>query len=99
MAIVLQILAWLLSLYVYVLIGRVIIDLIQVFARDWRPTGVVLVLCEFIYTITDPPIKAIRKVIPPLRLGNVAIDLGFILVFIGVQMLSRFLFVLSTQVS
>lgn len=97
-ALTLQLLAWLLSLYVYVLIGRVIIDLIQVFARDWRPTGFVLVICEAIYTLTDPPIKAIRKVIPPLRLGNVAIDLGFILVFIGVQILSGFLIMLSGRV-
>lgn len=88
----------LLRLYVFVLIGRVIVDLIQAFARDWRPTGVVLVLCEAIYTLTDPPIKAVRKVIPPLRLGNIAIDLGFILVFLAVQMLATFLLVLASRV-
>lgn len=98
MALALVILAQLLRLYVFILIGRVVVDLIQVFARDWRPTGFVLVVCELIYTLTDPPVKLVRKIIPPLRLGNVAIDLGFILVFIGVQMLSTFLLVLANRV-
>ncbi|WP_344308355.1 YggT family protein [Brevibacterium samyangense] len=91
MSLVLVLLAWLLNLYVYVLLARVVIDLIQAFARDWRPQGFVLVLCEFVFTVTDPPIKLVRKVIPPLRLGQIAIDLGFIIIFIGVQILSGFL--------
>ncbi|MYM20334.1 YggT family protein [Brevibacterium sp. 5221] len=89
MSLIFLILFWLLSLYTYVLIARVIVDLIQVFARDWRPTGFLLVLCEVIYTLTDPPVKLMRRIIPPLRLGGIALDLGFILVFIGVQVLAN----------
>lgn len=80
-----------LNLYVYVLIARVILDLIQVFSRDWRPQGFMLAAAEIIYTLTDPPVKAVRKVIPPLRLGGIALDLGFIIVFIAVQVVAGIL--------
>ena len=70
------------------LLARVIIDLIQVFSRDWRPTGFVLVLCEIVYTLTDPPITLMRRIIPPVRLGQISLDLGFIVVFILVQVLA-----------
>lgn len=61
---------------------RFIVDWVQVFARSWSPRGILLVVLELVYSVTDPPIKALRKVIPPLRLGNFAIDLSFFLVFI-----------------
>ncbi|HIZ98526.1 MAG TPA: YggT family protein [Candidatus Janibacter merdipullorum] len=77
----------LLSIYFYILIGRLIFEWIQVFARDWRPTGPVLVVAEVIYSLTDPPLKAIRKVIPPLRLGGVAIDLAFLVLILVVSIL------------
>lgn len=79
---------YLLQLYIVVLLARVVIDLIQVFSRGWRPRGAVLVICEAVYSLTDPPVNLTRRFIPPLRLGSVALDLGFILVFLGVQMLS-----------
>lgn len=89
MSILFYLLFWLLSIYTWVLIGRVIVDLIQMFARDWRPSGFLLVVCELIYTLTDPPVKLMRRLIPPLRLGSVALDLGFLLVFILVQVLAN----------
>lgn len=72
-------------LYFIVLIIRLIADWIQVFARDWQPRGVVLVVLEAVYTVTDPPLRAIRRVLPPLRIGSVAIDLAFIVLIILVQ--------------
>lgn len=63
------------------LIGRLVIDWLQVLARDWRPRGATLVIAEAIYSVTDPPLKALRKVIPPLRLGAVQLDLAFMIVF------------------
>ena len=68
---------------------RFIVDWVQVFARSWRPHGVVLVVLEGTYSTTDPPIKAIRRIIPPLRLGNFALDLGFLIVMIGAYVLLR----------
>ena len=59
---------------------RFIVDWVMVFARQWQPTGPLLVVLEVVYSVTDPPIKALRKVIPPLRLGSFALDLSFLLV-------------------
>ena len=89
-----RILAGFLSIYLIVLIARIVIDYVFIFARDWRPTGVVLVLVEGIYTVTDPPLRLLRRFIPPLRLGGVSLDLAFtvlfILVIVLIQVLSRF---------
>lgn len=74
----------LLFFYFIILLGRLVFDWVQVFARDWTPTGIVLVIAEVIYTLTDPPLKALRRVIPPLRIGGVALDLGFLVLIFGV---------------
>jgi YggT family protein len=87
MDLVFAILIYLLYAFLICLIARVVIDLLQIFARDFRPGGMVLVLFELVFTITDPPIKALRKVIPPLRIGAVAFDLAVLVLFIGVQVL------------
>ncbi|MED7925444.1 YggT family protein [Nonomuraea wenchangensis] len=87
MAIVGQILVVVLSLYLVLLIGRMIFETVQAFARHWRPTGLVLVLAEATYTATDPPLKFLRRFIPPLRLGTVAFDLSFTVLFIVVLIL------------
>lgn len=89
MAIVSQILVVVLSLYLVLLIGRMIFETVQAFARSWRPTGVILVLAEATYTATDPPLKFLRRFIPPLRLGTVAFDLSFTVLFIVVLILIR----------
>jgi YggT family protein len=73
------------------LIGRLVLDWIQVFAREWRPRGVVLVIAEAIYTVTDPPLKLLRRAIPPLRIGQVAVDLAFMILFIVTLLLMQLL--------
>jgi YggT family protein len=82
-----NIIATFLSIYLIILIGRLVFDFVQIFARDWRPTGVVLVLVEAIYTVTEPPLRLIRKVVPPVRIGQVSLDLGFLILLIGIQIL------------
>jgi YggT family protein len=77
----------LLLLYMLVLIIRLVLDWIQVFARTWRPSGIVLVLANLVYGLTDPPLRFLRRFIPPLRLGQVQLDLGFLVLFLGVQLL------------
>ncbi|WP_058955976.1 YggT family protein [Kocuria rhizophila] len=65
------------------LLGRLVLDWVQMFARGWRPRGVALVTASTIYSLTDPPMNALRRLVPPLRFGGVALDLGFlILVFV-----------------
>jgi YggT family protein len=66
---------------------RFIVDWVQVFARSWSPRGVLLVILEVVYSVTDPPIKALRRVIPPLRLGNFALDLSFLIVLVAAYVL------------
>ena len=83
--------ATLLDLYFVVLIARLVFDWIQLFAREWRPKGPILVVAEFVYTLTDPPLKAIRKVVPPLRLGGIALDLAFIILALAVQVVANLL--------
>ncbi|HEV2797977.1 MAG TPA: YggT family protein [Nocardioides sp.] len=61
---------------------RFVVDWVQVFARRWEPHGPLLVALEGVYTATDPPIVALRRVVPPLRLGSIALDLSFLLVMV-----------------
>ncbi len=85
-------LATLLWIYWLILIGRLIFDWVQVFARDWRPRGPLLLIAEAIYTVTDPPLNFLRRFIPPLRLGQISLDLSFLVLIlavgIGVSILS-----------
>jgi YggT family protein len=73
---------WIVFLFFITLIIRLVIDWIQVFARDWRPRGAALLVAEGVYSTTDPPLKALRRVLPPLRIGPVMLDLAFILLFL-----------------
>ncbi|MGI9197403.1 MAG: YggT family protein [Candidatus Nanopelagicales bacterium] len=87
MAVVGQVLATLLWIYWLILIGRLVFDFVQIFARNWQPRGPILLLAEAIYTLTDPPLRLLRKIIPPLRLGGVQFDLAFLILIIAVQIL------------
>ncbi len=78
------ILLQLLSLFKLALFIRLIVDYIRIFARSWRPRGILLALFEFIYTLTDPAMKFVGRFVPPLRLGGVALDLSFIVLIIGI---------------
>ena len=73
--------------YLILLLGRLVVDWVQQFARAWVPRGVVLIALEGVYTATDPPIRAVRRVLPPLRLGPVLLDLGFLVVLLLVFLL------------
>ena len=82
-----EVLTYLLTIYLVVLIGRMIFSWVQAFAREWHPTGVLLVIAESIFTITDPPLRLLRRFIPTLRLGMVALDLSFMVLFIVILIL------------
>ena len=77
-----------LNIFVVVMWARFILDLVAMLARQWRPKGFVLVLAELAYTITDPPVKAVRRVVPPLRAGGVVIDFSWSIVLIAAIILS-----------
>jgi YggT family protein len=87
MSIVFQIVAMVLFVYWLILIARLILDLVQMFARSWEPRGPLLVVAEAIYTVTDPPLRLLRRLIPPIRIGGLAFDLAFLILLIGLQVL------------
>ncbi len=82
-SIILQIL----GLYKLALFARIIIDYVRMFAKNWRPNSILLAFFEFIYSITDPPMKFVQRFVPPLRLGGVALDLSFIVLLIAINLL------------
>ncbi len=68
--------------FVLAMWARFIFDWVRVLSRTWRPKGLLLLVAEASYTVTDPPIRAVRKMLPPLRIGAVAIDFGWTIVLI-----------------
>ena len=76
-----------LAIFFVLMWARFILDLVRVFARRWRPRGVGLVLAEFVYVVTDPPIKLVRRVVPPLRVGGAALDFAWSIVMLAVIIL------------
>jgi YggT family protein len=81
-AVVVIVLTYVLVLYLLLLIGRLIIDMLQAYSRTWTPTGILARVAEVVYTATDPPLRFLRRYIPPVRLGNVALDLSYTLLFV-----------------
>ena len=88
---VISVLIFVVYLFFAALICRLVLDWIQVLAREWRPSGPVLVLAEAIYTVTDPPLKFLRRLIPPLSLGTVRLDLAFLVLMLAVSFTLSFL--------
>jgi len=87
MSVIGQVIWGTLAFFIALLWIRFIVDWVQVFARRWEPRGPLLVVLEGVYTATDPPITALRKVIPPLRIGSVALDLSFLIVIVSAYLL------------
>jgi YggT family protein len=89
MALVGEILLLILWIAFVLLIARFVLDWVQMFARHWRPRGLVLVICEGLYSVTDPPLRAVRRLLPPLRLGTVMLDLSPMILLIGIWILQQ----------
>jgi YggT family protein len=83
------VISWVLWLFLLVLFARMILSWIPVLVRDWEPRGPMLVVAELVYSITDPPLRALRKVLKPVRIGNVMLDLAFIALAILVSILMQ----------
>ncbi|MFN8158010.1 MAG: YggT family protein [Candidatus Nanopelagicales bacterium] len=78
---------WVLQLYVLVLLAYVVLSWVMIYARDWQPRGVVLLLVEGVFAVTEPPLRLLRRFIPPLRIGQVSLDLAIFVLFILVYAL------------
>jgi YggT family protein len=82
-----DVLYYALLVFFLLLIFRLVMEYVFMFARSYRPAGAVAALLEVCYTVTDPPLSALRRVIPPLRVGGISLDLGFLVLVILVQVL------------
>jgi YggT family protein len=69
------------------LLVRLVLDWVQFFVRDWRPSGPVLVVAEVTYSVTDPPLRFLRRLLPPLAIGTVRLDLAFLVLMLGCSLL------------
>ena len=87
MSVVASVVYFALLVFLLLLVFRIIMEYVFLLARSYRPSGVVAAALELTYTVTDPPLKLLRRVIPPLRLGSVQLDLGFLVLFFVVQIL------------
>lgn len=76
---IIELVVW---LYIVILLARLVADWVQMFARSWSPRGPVLVGLEFVYSLTDPPMRLLRRLIPPLRVGGMSLDLSILLVLL-----------------
>ena len=81
------VLDFLLTIFLWLLLIRLVVDWVQVFARSWSPKGPVLVVLEVVYSATDPPIKFVRRFVPPLRIGSIALDTSCLIVLVAVYLL------------
>lgn len=82
-----EVLVFILWIALVLLIARFVLDWVQMLARNWRPRGFLAVVCEGLYSVTDPPLRAVRRLIPPLRLGAVMLDLSPMVLIIGIYLL------------
>ena len=87
MGVVADVVYFALQVFRLFLIFRLIMEYVFMLARSFQPSGLVAVVLELTYSVTDPPLKALRKVLPPLRIGQISLDLGFIVLFIVVRIL------------
>jgi YggT family protein len=72
------------------LTARIVVELVRVFARDWHPAGRVAIALESIYTVTDPPVRLVRRVIRPVRIGGVGLDLSIMVLLLVVYIAMQF---------
>ena len=96
MTLVLTIAYIIVLLFVVALLVRVVFDVVQMMAREWRPQGLALLAAEAVYSTTDPPLKLVRRVLPPVRIGGVALDLAFLVVMFAAWILLSFIQLLAS---
>ncbi len=82
-----QVLHLVVLVYLVVVLWRLVLEWVRLFAPGWRPRGALLVVAEAIYTLTDPPLRSIRRLVPLVSVGTVRLDLGFPIILICLYIL------------
>jgi YggT family protein len=75
---------YVLYIYIIVILARVVVETTRQFARSWRPLGVAAIGLELVYAATDPPIKLLRRLVPPLQIGGVSLDLSILILLLAI---------------
>jgi YggT family protein len=84
------VLAYILYIYILVILARFVVEATRQFARAWRPAGVAAVGVEAVYLATDPPLRLLRRLVPPIQLGKVSLDLSIIILLLAILALHWF---------
>jgi YggT family protein len=84
MTLVWGVVGYVLYVYILVILARFVVEATRQFARTWRPVGVAAVGLELVYLATDPPIRLLRKHIPPLHLGALTLDLSIMILLVAI---------------
>jgi YggT family protein len=84
MGLIALVIYWLLQVYFFALIARFVVDLVLSVNRSWRPKGLVVVIVESVYTVTDPPLKFVRRIIPSIRIGAIQLDFAWTILLTAV---------------
>jgi YggT family protein len=86
LVLVLGVLSWLLLAFFLMLVARFVLSLIVMFAPQWHPKGPLLLLFELIYSVTDPFLRPLRRILPPIGAGGIRIDLSMLMLFVLVSL-------------
>ncbi|MDX6292644.1 MAG: YggT family protein [Kribbellaceae bacterium] len=83
---VLSVLSWVLLAFFLMLVARFVLSLIVMFAPQWHPKGPLLLAFELIYSVTDPFLRPLRRILPPIGAGGIRIDLSMLMLFVLVSL-------------
>ena len=90
LSILFQVLYLLLYFFLLVLLARFVLGAVLAYGRRWQPGRGASAGLEVVWSVTDPPLRALRRVIPPLRIGTVSIDLASLVLLVILFVLMRF---------
>ena len=82
LSIVFQIIYLLLYVFFLTLLARLVLGAVLQYGRRWQPGRGASAALESVWSVTDPPLKALRRVIPPLRIGTVSLDLASLVLLV-----------------
>lgn len=77
-----QVLCVLLSVYWFILLARIILS--WAMSLGWRPpySGPLRTILDLIDAVTDPVLRPLRALMPPIRAGGVGLDLSPLIAFV-----------------
>ena len=81
-----SVLCLLLQIYSLLILVRVVVSWFPI-----SPDGSAAIISGFLSFATDPLLRPLRKVLPPIRFGSALMDLSPIVAFFGIALLQNFI--------